>query len=143
LPSAALIYTVGMQPAVDQAIIASLQQGAWNAVLRVVILGLFVATMVTGFAGKTRLFCYTAPTFVAVLIVLCAFTNRHPRCSLCGSKLSKFNRSYAREDYHRIMSSAGSPRHLRLMAWDVPAQASHRMIQGYECFHCRKMAILG
>jgi hypothetical protein len=131
-----------MQPTVDQAIIATMQAGAWNALLRVVLLALFALTMVAGYSGRTRLFGYSALSFVGLIIGLAVFTNRHPTCSLCGAKLSKFNRCYSREDYHQLMSAHGSPTRLRMMAWDVPSGASHRMIQGYECFHCRKLAIL-
>lgn len=132
-----------MLPQVDQAIIAKMQHGLMVNVVRVVMIASFLI-MMAGMASGNKTFALTAAScFVVLFIIFYNISVWKPRCSICGGKLHVVNRTVSNEERERLLSSPGTPKHLQAATPLVARHQVNRSIQGFECYHCRKIALLG
>jgi len=132
-----------MQPPIDQAIIANMQKGWMAKIYGVILLGGFLVMMIAGIQGYKKVFGYSALAFLVSFIVIYNITTRAPKCSICGGKLHQINQPISGGDLKHIYESPGAPIRIRLGSRLMTGYRPNQSIQGYECYHCRKMAILG
>ncbi|GEM_PF-4675930 len=132
-----------MQPQHDAAIIANMQKERMARINGAILIGGFLVMMIAGIQGYKKLFGYSALGFLVSFIVIYNVSTRSPKCSLCSARLHQINQRMSAIELKRICQSEHAPTHLLLAAHVLDDQRVNQSSQGYECHHCRKMAILG
>lgn len=133
---------LAMTPQIDQSIIAGMQRGRKPAIYRVILLAGLAVVLGSALIGSKQVFLYSAPSYLIVFIVIYVASTRKPTCSLCGGNLHSVNRRISGDELKRIYSDPNAPAHLRMGEFLIDRNRPNQWIQGYECYHCRKMAIL-